>query len=418
MSNPTASTAARSGPAAARALTLLMCAAQFFTMLSMSVYAAQLPLLRDLWALSHTEAGWIGAAYFAGYTLAVPVLTSLTDRVDPKRIYVLGTMLLFLGCAGFGALAQGFMTATLFHALAGAGLAGSYMPGLKALLDQIDQAYHSRATAFYTASYGFGAAFSYPFSSHIGDWLGWEAAFYGNAVAALAAALLVLVALPSARRQPTEGSGTWLLDFRPVLRNRAAITYTIGYALHCWELFGIRTWIIAFLVYAERLHGDVPALIGPAAIAAYFTLLGVPASIFGNEVAMRVGRRRFIITVMLGSAVVCALAGLTADVSYGLAAAVCLLLGVVIMLDSATVTAGALGSAKPGLRGATMGVHATLGFGGAALGPLVFGLMLDVAGGEGAFGWWIGFGQTVIVLLAGAILMAVLKAPPIPGDRR
>jgi len=32
--------------------------------------------------------GLIGGIYFAGYMVAVPVLTSLTDRIDSRRVYL------------------------------------------------------------------------------------------------------------------------------------------------------------------------------------------------------------------------------------------------------------------------------------------------------------------------------------------
>lgn len=402
-----------------RALTVLMCLAQLLTMLSLSIYAAQLPNLRSLWSLSNTEAGWVGAAYFVGYTLAVPVLTALTDRIDPKRIYLFGVLLIVAGNVGFGALADTFPTAAFYHAISGAGLAGTYMPGLKGLVDQLDDRHQSRASAFYTASFGFGAAASYPFSAYIGEWFGWPFAFYGGAAAAVAAGVLVGLALPKARPEHLNLATTRLLDFRPVFRNRAALAYTLGYAVHCWELFGMRTWVMAYLIHAERLHGAAPAaMFAPAMIAAYLTLFGVPASIIGNELAMRTGRRRFVMLVMIGSALVCGSIGLAAQVSYALAAVLCVVHGVTVILDSASLTAGALGNATPGYRGATMAVHSTLGFGGATLGPLAFGWFLDLGGGETSLGWWAAYAHMGVILIVGALLLALLRAPSIPGDRR
>lgn len=405
-------------PLSPRALIGAMCVAQLLTMLSISVYAAQLPYLSELWSLSNTQAGWIGAAFFVGYTITVPVLTSLTDRIDPKYIYLFGVSLLATGCAGFGAMGDGIMSAAVFHAIAGAGLAGSYMPGLKGLVDHLDDEYQSRAAAFYTASFGFGAAASYPFSTYLGDWFGWPFAFYGTSVSALLAGVLVWSVLPRANPAMLNMVSTRLLDFRPVFRNRAALAYTLGYAVHSWELFGLRTWVVAYLVYAERLHGAVPELIGPAAIAALFTLIGVPASIIGNELSMRAGRLRVVCVIMMASALVCASIGLAAEISYMLAALFCILHGITVIFDSASLTAGALGNAEPGYRGATMAVHSTLGFAGSTLGPLVFGFMLDLGGGQTAMGWWLAFAHMAVVQLVGICILVALKPPPVIGDRR
>jgi predicted MFS family arabinose efflux permease len=51
--------------------------------------------------------------------LAVPVLVTLTDRVDPKRIYLIGVGLTVIGYALFGLIADGFWTALACRVLAG-----------------------------------------------------------------------------------------------------------------------------------------------------------------------------------------------------------------------------------------------------------------------------------------------------------
>jgi MFS family permease len=394
-----------------------MCAVQLLTMLSLSVYAAQLTNLRDIWQLSNTDAGWIGASYFVGYTISVPILTSLTDRINPKRIYMVGAALLAAGCICFGLFANGLVSAIVFHAIAGAGLAGTYMPGLKALVDQVDDSLQSRASAFYTASFGFGAAFSYPFSAYVGAWYGWPIAFVGAGLAAVASGLLVHFFMPDGDHKSLNIADTHLLDFRPVLRNRSAMAFTFGYTVHCWELFGLRTWVVAFLLYGERLHGVAPELFSPALVAAFLTLVGVPASILGNEMAMRIGRQRAISLVMILSALVCFTTGLTIQFSYYLAVGFCIFHGITVIADSAALTAGAIGSAQPGYRGATMAVHSMFGFTGATFGPIFFGWVLDQGGGETLLGWWMAFAHMGLVLLFGPLVFWLLRPPAILGDR-
>jgi MFS-type transporter involved in bile tolerance (Atg22 family) len=52
-----------------------------------------------------------------------------------------------------------------------------------------------------------------------------------------------------------------------------------------------------------------------------------------------------------------------------------------IMADSATLTAGFVGSAPAAVKGAAMGLYSLVGFGLAAVGPAIFGLALDLSGG-------------------------------------
>src|SRR5579883_640892 len=114
-----------------------MVAAEVLGMLGISSFAALLPEFTREWSLSATEAGWISGLYYAGYIVAVPVLTALTDRVDPRRIYLASTALGGLANLGFALHASGFWSAVFWQVLSGIGLAGTYMPGLKALTDRV-----------------------------------------------------------------------------------------------------------------------------------------------------------------------------------------------------------------------------------------------------------------------------------------
>jgi MFS family permease len=82
--------------------------------------------------------------------------------------------------------------------------------------------------------------------------------------------------------------------------------------------------------------------------------------------------------------------------------------GVVVWLDSSSVTAGAAGNAEPARRGATLAVHSTLGYAGGFVGPLVVGWTLDLAGGMSPMAWGLAFlvvGVLMLVALAAFLLM-------------
>lgn len=86
-----------------------VCAAQMTGHISAYAVPALLPALMREWALSGGEAGLLAGAYYGGYTLAVPFLVSLTDRVDPRRIYLVSTAATGLACLGLALLAQGLL---------------------------------------------------------------------------------------------------------------------------------------------------------------------------------------------------------------------------------------------------------------------------------------------------------------------
>src|SRR3982751_3546032 len=52
-----------------------------------------------------------------------------------------------------------------------------------------------------------------------------------------------------------------------------------------------------------------------------------------------------------------------------------------VMAESATLTAGVVAAAPAELRGAALGLYSLAGFGGGLLGPVLFGAALDLAGG-------------------------------------
>ncbi len=373
--------------AAAIRLTALVFGASVTNMLGSSAFAALLPDLVRLWGLTNTEAGWIGGIYFGGYALAVPVLVALTDRVDARAVYLSATAL--TGCAflGFTLAAEGFWSAIALHALAGAGLAGTYMPGLKMLTDRLDGPEQVRAVPYYTGGVSGGISLSFLVAGTIEPWLGWRAAF---AVGAAGPALAFLLVWLGVDRRPVAVALTrFLLDFRPVFTNRRAMAFVLGYTGHTWELMAQRAWTVAFLLFVASRHPEIDAESwNLPAIATVIVLAGIPASIIGAELAVRGDRARLVRRIMI---VTVALAFLTvgaAGLPFWLVVALMIAYGYAVMSDSAALTAGAVQSARPGERGATIAVHSTIGFTGGFLGPLAAGIVLDLAGGaESHFAW-------------------------------
>jgi len=364
-------------------LALLMCGAESLSMTGFAAYTTLLPVLQQEWALSNSEAGLVSGIYYAGYVIATPLLTSLTDRVDARRVYVLACLVSCAGAAGFMLFAGDLVSALVFQFLIGAGLGGTYMPGLKMLADQLEGAGQSRAVAFYTATFGIGSTLSILFCGWIGAALGWQAAFAWGAAGPLVAAALVGLARPRGRTRAASQPAPALLDFRPVLRNRRTLPYIIGYTAHNYELFGQRSWMVAFLVFTASLQpADAPMWVGAATLAAMINLLGPVMSVTGNELALRFGRTRVIFTFMTASGLFACVLGYTAPLPWMLVFLIMCLHYGLMLGDSAALTAGAVAAAHPDERGATMAVYSFVGFSSAIFAPLVFGSVLDVAGGN------------------------------------
>ncbi len=374
----------------AAGLVVTLCAAEILSMAGFSAYPALLPDIRDAWALSNTAAGLIGGTFFGGYLVGVPVLATLTDRVDARRVYAASAGLAAAGSLGFALFAAGVGSAIVWQALAGAGLAGTYMPGVKLLADRIEGHTQSRAVAFYTSSFGVGASASLWLAGALAAWRGWRWAFAAAAAGPVAAALIVLLRLrPVPPPAAPPRASTDLARLRGVWRNARARRFTLAYAAHCWELFGLRSWLVAFFAFAAARAGARPPLVAPATAAAAINLLGPAASILGNEAAIRMGRERWVRSAILASSILACLVGFAARLPEAATIAAAAVYFLAVMADSATLTAGVVAAADPRDRGATMAVYSLAGFAAASVAPLAFGAILDLAGGEGRDLAWV-----------------------------
>ncbi|MEX0805137.1 MAG: MFS transporter [Candidatus Binatia bacterium] len=380
-------------PVPAKRVATLLCSAHVLSMTGFGTVSALLPLLMATWRISNSEAGAISGMYYAGYMVAVPLLTGMTDRVDARRVYLLACALSSTAALAFAILADGFWSALMLQGLAGAGLAGTYMPGLKILSDHIEGPRQSRWVAVYTSTFGIGAALSLSMAGAITAMFEWRWAFAAAGVGPAAAGLLVFLRLPPPHPRPTVGNTARLLDCRSVFRNRAATGYILGYAAHCWELFGFRSWIVAFFAFAGAIRSTAePMMASAATLAAAINLIGPAASILGNEIAARFGRPRVVLAIMSLSAALACVVGFSARLPGAFVFALACVYFLAIMGDSAALTAGLLASAAPQQRGAAMAVHSFLGFGAAFVAPVVFGAVLDFAGGNrSVFAWGVAF---------------------------
>ena len=383
-----------------KALVAAMCIGQIGNLLPhVAVPAVMAQHLMPQWRLSATEAGMMASSFAFGYMVTVPVLTTLTDRIDARRILIFGSALSGLATLGFGFFAHDLLTAVLWWTLAGIGFAGAYMPGLKALTDRMGPGDSSRSVTLYTSSFSFGVGISFLVAQLAADMLGWRWAFFLTGVGPVLM-LLACWAMEPVTPTPTTAP---LLDFRPVLRNRPALGYILGYGLHCFELYGMRTWIVAFWTFVVAHNGGAAPL-GTLAVSVLVSLMAFPASIVGNEFALKYGRHRAISWVMLASAATGLLIGFLAGASPWILLVLLAIYSFTVPADSGALTSGMAASAAPGQKGATMAVHSTVGFGLSAVGAWAMGAAIDLAGGPGAqSGWFAGF-----ALLASAIALGPL----------
>ncbi|MCH8092166.1 MAG: MFS transporter [Proteobacteria bacterium] len=381
----------------------IVCLAQIFAVTGMMYFPALLTDFQVEWSLSNTEAGWINGIYYAGYAVTVPFLVSLTDRVDPRRVYLAASLLGAVSMFGFGLFAEGTWSAGFFRLLGGISLAGTYMPGLRALSDRMAGALQSRAVTFYTAASGVGTAASVFAVGELAAWLDWRWVAVLMGLGPVVAVAIFAIWVPRGTPdRPCAPGRPPIWDFRPAFRNRRAVGYMCAYGVHAWELFGFRNWLVAFLVFSAALQpgGELP--IAPHIVATVALLVGLPASVLGNEGSLRWGRRRAITIYMISAGVLGCVIGFTASLPFLVVSLLCMIYGFGVMMESGSITSGLVAAAREGQQGMTMAVHSFFGYGMGFLAPLAFGIVLDVAGG-GLLAWGLAFAAMGLVAMTGPV---------------
>jgi len=196
------------------------------------------------------------------------------------------------------------------------------------------------------------------------------------------------------------------------------MAYAIAYSIHTLEMSALRGWGVAFLGYVATSTGAAAAApLSPAVVATGLGLIGTFASVAGNEAAIHFGRKRLIVAAMLASILMGATIGFAGSVSYALAAMLLTLYGIVIWLDSSSLTAGTAGTAEPARRGATLAVHSMLGYAGGFVGPLLMGWVLDASGGMSQIGWGLSFLSVALLMVVALITFWSIWPRELEGDK-
>jgi MFS family permease len=271
----------------------------------------------------------------------------LTDRLDPRRIYVLS----LLGGAGadfgFAALADGAASAGLWRFLQGTAFGGAHMPGMRALCDTVPPEQQTRSVAVYTASFTVGVSLSYALSGVLAEAFRWRFGFAGP----VAAAAIAWIVLPLLSRVAAQVS-SWLPPFGQIFRNRRALVFICADGLHNGEVSAIRAWLVALLVFAADRAGRQDLTGYATLVATIANLCGTPLIVAVNELAARWERSSVVAATMVVSAMAGMLLAAAAAWSPFAAAVAAIFAVAVATADAGTINAGLLAASEPERRGA------------------------------------------------------------------
>ena len=389
--------------------------------------AAALPLLRTEWNASSAALGWVVSAYLLGYAAAVLVVLPLTDRIRPSRVIATGAVLTALANLGFALAAHDVVTASALRVVAGFGLAGVYMPGVRLVAQSSDPARRGTAVGLYVAAFYLGGSLSFLATGLLLEPVGWRGAAVILGAVALAA---VPIAMFSSRGIPQTTGERAHLDLR-VLRNAPLVRTIVAYVGHSWELFILRAWLAAFLAAAFALRGLSPTDASATASqwAALLLALGVPGVFVGGWLSDRVGRLRAAILYALGSGAIsvgfgtmAALREVQADIGFGTLlfapwpaiVAIGGMYGALVAADSAVYSTAVTELAPAARIGSAQALQAVAGFGIGSLGPVAAGVTLDLGLG------WVGpflIAGVVGIATALPLLIGLRERPLIRVER-
>jgi MFS family permease len=368
--------------------------ALFLSVLVWFNYSAVLPRVVEDWGLSATEAGVVFGAFQAGYLVAILPAGWLADRYSPRWIVSVGAVGTALPGLAFAAIADGVVVGSLLRFCSGLFVSGVYVPGMRFLTDWFPEDVRGRALGVYIGTFELGSGLSFVFATVAATAVDWRVAVGVTSLGAL----FVPVLMSLTRDPPTRAEPTALLPDVGLVRNRAFLAATTVYACHNWELFGVRNWLVAFLVAAPAVTGGVlPGLVVGVMIVAS----GV-GNVAGGWLSDRLGRTWVLAGGLATSAFCSALFGTLGGLPVGLLVAVTLGYGFVLAVDSAPTSTLVTEVVADERVGAALSVQSLAGFSTTVVSPVVFGLALDRGGYAVAFptlavGALVGLGSVAVL---------------------
>jgi len=393
-------------PEGRRRMLAVASAALFLSVLVWFNYSAVLPFVVEEWDLSGTEAGIVFGAFQAGYLLAIVPAGMMADRYSPRWVIAVGATVTGVGSLAFAVGSTGFIDGTLLRFLSGIGMAGVYVPGMRFVADWYAASGRGTAMGVYIGTFSLSSGLSFLVASGVASAVGWRTAIAVTSVGALAVAPLVLGLgrdAPGATRRDRVG-----LDLA-VLRNRSYLAAVGIYSWHNWELFGVRNWLVAFLLVTPAVAATgSPALVA-GTLAGAMILLGGLGNLVGGTLSDRIGRTPVIAAALLASGLVSATLGLLAWLPLAALVAIVLVYGVALTADSAPTSTTVTEVVADERMGTALSIQSFVGFSTTVVSPVVFGWALDSGG------YALAFPTLALGALAALVCVALFRLSMRPG---
>ena len=376
---------------------VLSCFVQMVSMTGFAVWPIYLVELQSQWNLSNSEAGWISGSFYIGYVIATPFLVSMTDTFDARKLYCFSSLLGCFGLLLFSFFASNALNASICWSLVGAGLAGTYMPGLQILNSRLNKVSREKYVAVYTSFFGLGVAFSFSLFGILKSYqISWEHAFlFASVILFLCAFPLLLFSgkeIEEINKKPYQGIIKVIVPIFGTFKNKKALPFILGYGGHTYELFGFRSWTFPCILFLSNHFNNSVSDAFIANCIGLMGFLGIFASIYGAKYCIGKDRAKIVSNMGLICFIGSILTAISFWFSFWLALLMLLIYNALIVLDSGSLTTGAVVNGKPEDRGVRLALHSMVGFFGGALGGPIIGFILDNFGGQTShLAWFLSF---------------------------
>ena len=360
---------------------LSICVGRIFAYANFMVYAACLPILREKWTMSATQAGSVASGYLLGYTVSLVASSWLAERFGPRRVFMLSAAASALTAMTFGFFARDYASGLTLYTLAALTQGGNYTPAVMIMAERYRPENRGSAVGWLIASTSMGYAFSLAVSGSLLAWGGYSAAFIGTGLLPGLGAVILWAALRRVPNTVHERKGE--MKLAAMLRKDAnAWRLVAGYTWHCWELLGMWAWAPAFLAASLALSGA--ASVRAAEIASYLTatmhIVGAVASSTMGHLSDILGRRTVLLVLAAAGGMLSLTLGWLVNWPVPILMGLILVYGFVAIGDSPVLSTALTETVTPGYLGSALALRSLLGFSAGTISPTVFGFVLDLSG--------------------------------------
>jgi MFS family permease len=359
---------------------LSICIGRVFAYANFMVYAACLPILREQWMMTATQAGTVASGFMLGYTASLVASSWLAEHFGPRRVFMLSTVATALGALLFGFFARDYGSALLLYTVAALGQGGNYTPAIMIMAERYKPDARGSAVGWLIASTSVGYAFSLAVSGTLVAWGGYPLAFIGTG---LLPALGAAVLWPALRHAPNtvHSSERAMKPAAFLWRDANARRLVAGYTWHCWELLGMWAWAPAFVAAGLTLSGATSARAAEKAsyLTATMHIVGALASFTMGHLSDVLGRRTVLFALAAAGGALSLSIGWLVHWPFPFVVALILVYGFVAIGDSPVLSTALTETVRPGYLGYALAIRSLAGFGAGAISPTVFGVVLDFA---------------------------------------